>query len=155
MILDASVAAKWFLSDEDMIVEARSLRDALISERIRLAAPPTIWTEVGTGIVRAARRRLLDASDALALADQARELSRLIDVVRVDMAEIVRTALSVGIGANDAAYLAAALQQESSVITADQGMLERGRAHGYDVVWLGDVSLRDGVLVDTPQGYQG
>ena len=105
MILDASVAAKWFLSDEDMIVEARSLRDALISERIRLAAPPTIWTEVGNGIVRAARRRLLDASDALALADQARELSRLIDVVRVDMAEIVRTALSVGIGANDAAYL--------------------------------------------------
>lgn len=154
MILDASVAAKWFLSDEDMIVEARSLRDALISERIRLAAPPTIWTEVGNGIVRAARRRLLDASDALALADQARELSRLIDVVRVDMAEIVRTALSVGIGAYDAEYLAAALQQESSVITADQGMLELGRAHGYDVVWLGDVTLRDGVLVDTPQGYQ-
>jgi hypothetical protein len=23
-------------------------------------------------------------------------------------------------------------------------MLERGRAHGYDVVWLGDITLRDG-----------
>jgi hypothetical protein len=33
-------------------------------------------------------------------------------------------------------------------------MLEQGRAHGYDVAWLGDVTLRDGVLVDTPQGYQ-
>jgi hypothetical protein len=26
--------------------------------------------------------------------------------------------------------------------------------YGYDVVWLGDVTLRDGVLVDTPQGYR-
>lgn len=155
MILDASVAAKWFLSDEEMTLEALAVRDALVTERIRLAAPPAIWTEVGNGIVRAVRRRLLDATDALALADGARELLRLVDVVRVDMGEIVRTALTVGIGAYDAEYLAAALQQGSSVITADQGMLERGRAHGYDVVWLGDVALRDGVLVDTPQEYPG
>ena len=155
MILDASVAAKWFLSDEDMTIEALAVRDALVTERIRLAAPPAIWTEVGNGIVRAVRRRLLDATDAISLADEARELSRLIGVVRVDIGEIVRTALSVGIGTYDAEYLAAALQEGSSVITADQGMLERGRAHGYDVVWLGDVTLRDGVLVDTPQGYQG
>ena len=155
MILDASVAAKWFLSDEEMTLEALAVRDALVTERIALAAPPAIWTEVGNGIVRAVRRRLLDAADALALADDARALLRLVSVVQVDMGEIVRTALSVGIGAYDAGYLAAAVQQGSSVITADQGMLERGRAHGYDVVWLGDVTLRDGVLVDTPQGYQG
>ncbi len=155
MILDASVAAKWFLSDEEMTLEALAVRDALVTERIALAAPPAIWTEVGNGIVRAVRRRLLDAADALALADDASALLRLVSVVQVDMGEIVRTALSVGIGAYDAGYLAAAVQQGSSVITADQGMLERGRAHGYDVVWLGDVTLRDGVLVDTPQGYQG
>jgi predicted nucleic acid-binding protein len=153
MILDASVAAKWFLSDEDMTLEALAVRDALVTERIRLAAPPAIWTEVGYGIVRAVRRRLLRSDDAIALADQARELLRLVGIVRVDMSEIVRTALSVGIGAYDAAYLAAALQQGSSVMTADSGMLERGRAHGYDVVWLGDLTIRDGVLVDTPQGY--
>jgi predicted nucleic acid-binding protein len=82
-------------------------------------------------------------------------VSRLVDVVVVDTREIVRTALSVGIGAYDAAYLAAAQQRASTVMTADRGMLERGRAYGYDVVWLGDVTLRDGVLVDTPRGYQG
>jgi predicted nucleic acid-binding protein len=155
MILDASVATKWFLPDEDMTLEALALRDALMAERIRFAAPPAIWTEVGSGLVGAARRRRLDASDALALADQARLVARLVDVVVVDTREIVRTALSVGIGAYDAAYLAATQQRASTVITADRGMLERGRAHGYDVVWLGDVTLRDGALVDTPQGYQG
>jgi predicted nucleic acid-binding protein len=155
MILDASVATKWFLPDEDMTLEALAVRDAMIAERIRLAAPPAIWTEVASGVVGATRRRRLDASDALALSDQARLVSRLIDAVVVDMLEIVRTAMTVGIGAYDAAYLAAAQQQATAVMTADKGMLERGRAHGYDVVWLGDVTLRDGVLVDTPQGYQG
>jgi predicted nucleic acid-binding protein len=154
MILDASVAAKWFLSDEMLLVEARALRDALLSERIRLSAPPAIWTEVAIGLVRAARRRRMDPSDALLLADQAREVSRLVDDIVVEPREIVRTALEVGIGAYDAEYLAAARQMASSVITADRGMFERGRAHGYDVVWLGDVTLREGVLIDTPQGYQ-
>jgi predicted nucleic acid-binding protein len=71
MILDASVATKWFLPDEDMTIEALAVRDALVTERIKLAAPPAIWTEVGSGLVRAARRRRFDAEDALALADQA------------------------------------------------------------------------------------
>jgi predicted nucleic acid-binding protein len=155
MILDASVAGKWFLLDEDLIDEADALRDALLGERITLAAPPAIWTEVCNGLVRAARRGRIEVADADALADQVRGLARLIEGVVVDAREIVRTALSVGIGAYGAAYLAAARQTESSVITADQGLLERGRAHGYDVVWLGDVTLRDGVLVDTPQGYRG
>jgi predicted nucleic acid-binding protein len=154
MILDASVAAKWFLADESLLVEASALRDALLTERIKLSAPPAIWTEVANGLVRAARRRRIDSSTVFLLADQALEVSRLVDNIIVEPREIVLTALSIGIGAYDAEYLAAARQTGLPVITADQGMLERGRAHGYDVVWLGDVTLRDGVLVDTPQGYQ-
>lgn len=154
MILDASVAGKWFLADEVLIDEAHALRDALLLERIELAAPPSLWTEVSAGLVGAARRGRIDRADAVAFADQIRGLSRLIMNVDVEPREIVRTAFEVGIGAYDAAYLAAGRQLLSSTITADRGMLERGRAHGYDVVWLGDVTLRDGVLVDTPQGYQ-
>ena len=154
MIVDASVAAKWFLLDEDMVVEADALRAALLTERIKLAAPPAIWTEVANGLVRAAQRGRIEAAHAITLADHVGDVSWLVDVIAVDSRDIVRTALSVGIGAYDAAYLAASEQQASAVMTADRGMLERGRAHGYDVVWLGDVTLRDGVLVDTPQGYQ-
>jgi predicted nucleic acid-binding protein len=155
MILDASVASKWFLVDEELIDQADALREALLGDRITLGAPPSIWTEVSNGLVRAARRGRIEAPDAEALADQVRGLADLIEDVVVDAREIVRTALAVGIGAYDAEYLAAARQTGSAVLTADQGMLEHGRAHGYDVVWLGDVALRDGVLVDTPQGYQG
>jgi predicted nucleic acid-binding protein len=153
MILDASVAGKWFLIDEELIDEANALRDALLEERITLAAPPALWTEVSNGLVRAARRGRIEAVDAEALAERVRGLTPLIEDVTIDALDIVRTALSVGIGACDAAYLAAARQTRSSVITADEALVKQGRAHGYDVVWLGDIELRDGVLVDTPQGY--
>ena len=154
MILDASVATKWFLFDEAMVAEADALRDALLTGRIKLEAPVTVWTEVANGLARAVRRGRVEATQAINIADHIRDVSWLIDVVAVDPREILRTALSVGIGAYDAEYLAAGRQAGSSVITADVGMFENGRAHGYDVVWLGDVTLRDGVLVDTPQGYK-
>ena len=73
----------------------------------------------------------------------------------MDVEDAIDRALKVGIGAYDAQYLSLAAQLDESVITADRRLFDRGRAHGYDVVWLGDVTLRDGVLVDTPQGYQG
>jgi predicted nucleic acid-binding protein len=153
VILDASVAVKWFLLDEDLRLEAAAIRDALLDERIRLAAPANFWTELANAVVRALRRDRIDQARALALADHIQTVQPLLDGVAVDPHAILETALSVGISAHDAIYLAAADQIGSSVITADAWLHERGRAHGYDVVWLGDVTLRDGVLVNTPQGY--
>jgi hypothetical protein len=62
--------------------------------------------------------------------------------------------LTTGVSAYDAQYLHLGLHLDEKVLTADRRMFELGREYGYDVVWLGDVTLRDGVLVDTPQGYQ-
>ena len=155
MIVDASVATKWFVREDVLRPEATAVRDALIDERLRLAAPMILWTEVSNAIIRAARRERIDRNGVLALADLVQVVHPLIDGVAVEPRDIIHTAVSVGIGAHDATYLAAARLAMQSILTADLGMLERGRAHGYDVVWLGDVTLRDGVLVDTPQGYQG
>jgi hypothetical protein len=73
----------------------------------------------------------------------------------MDPAETVLTAVETDLNAYDAQYLSLGAGHGVSVLTADRRMLDQGREHGYDVVWLGDVTLRDGVLVDTPQGYQG
>ena len=84
-----------------------------------------------------------------------RHVRRIIGEEEVDSHESVRVALTTGVSAYDAQYLHLGVYLDEKVLTADHRMLEQGRAHGYDVVWLGDVTLRDGVLVDTPQGYQG
>lgn len=153
MILDASVAAKWFLPDEVLEVEARAVRTMMLAQSLTLAAPAILWTELAHAIVRAVRRDRIADGEARALGDNLLELQPLIDTVTIDPRDTIRTALSVGVGAYDAQYLALGARLGSSVITADRRLVELGRVHGYDIAWLGDISIEDGVLVDTPQGY--
>jgi predicted nucleic acid-binding protein len=154
VILDASVAVKWFLLDEELIKEARVVRDGILDDRLRLNAPAVLWSEVAQSVVRAVRRGRLDRTFARPIAQAIAEVKPLIGAVELDPVDTVVTALQTELNAYDAQYLSLGASQGVSVLTADVRMLQQGRAHGYDVVWLGDVALRDGALVDTPQGYQ-
>jgi predicted nucleic acid-binding protein len=153
MILDASVAVKWFLLDEELIQEARAIRDGILDDRLRLTAPAVLWSEVAHSVVKAVRRGRLDHTLARPIAQAIAEVKPLIGSAELDPVDTVVTAFRTDLSAYDAQYLAVGASHGVSVLTADVRMLEQGRAHGYDVVWLGDVTLRDGVLVDTPQGY--
>jgi predicted nucleic acid-binding protein len=155
LILDASVAVKWFLLDEDLIEEARTIRDALLDDQLRLTAPTVLWSEVTQSVVKAVRRGRLDRKAARSIAYAIAEVRPLLAAVDLDPVGTVLTAVETDLNAYDAQYLSLGAGHGVSVLTADRRMLDQGRAHGYDVVWLGDVTLRDGVLVDTPQGYQG
>jgi predicted nucleic acid-binding protein len=154
MILDASVAAKWFLPDETLESEARLVRDEALDDRLRLTAPSILWPEVAHAIVGAVRKKRFEAVQAREVSARFPRLRRIVDLADVDLEEAVDRALRVGVGAYEAQYLILTAKLGQTLITADRRLLERGTASGYDVVWLGDVTLRDGVLVDTPQGYQ-
>lgn len=153
MIIDASVAVKWFLRDEQLDAEAVLTRDAMLDDRIRAAAPSILWSEVAHAIVGAVRRQRLEENEARQLAARFIRVRPAIELDEVDPDEAVHRALRTGVSAYDAQYLILSAKLGQTVLTADGGLLEQGRAHGYDVVWLGDIALRDGVLVDTPQGY--
>ena len=154
MIIDASVAAKWFLTDEALTEHAALVRTAMVQRRVGFMAPSVIWPEVAHAVVRAVRRKRLDPEAAQAISGDIVDVRPLIRVAEVDPFTAIRTALATGVSACDAQYLRLGARFDLKVLTADERMVEQGRAHGYDVVWLGDVTLRDGVLVDTPQGYQ-
>jgi predicted nucleic acid-binding protein len=154
MILDASVAAKWFLPGEDLMDEARAVRQAMLDRSVALAAPIVLWSELANAVVRAVRRGRIEYERAISIASELFEVQPLIEPIDLDGHAAIRTALTTGLNAYDAQYLASAAGRGSSVLTADRRMFERCREYGYEVVWLGDVTLRDGVLVDTPQGYQ-
>lgn len=153
MILDASVATRWFLLDEDLMAEALAIRELMLDGRVRLVGPVVLWSEVAHAVVRAARRGRLDRTATATMTQAMRDVEPLVESIDVDTRDTVRTALLVDVSAYDAQYLALGAHLGSPVITADRRLFERGRAHGYDVAWLGDISTEDGVLVDTPQGY--
>jgi predicted nucleic acid-binding protein len=154
LILDASVAAKWFLRDEVLDSEAHLVREALLDDRVRASAPSIIWSEVAHAIVGAVRTNRVDPNEAREVSARFPRFRRIVDLAEVDLDEAVYRALRIGVSAYDAQYLILTARLGQSLVTADRLMFERGTASGYDVVWLGDVTLREGVLVDTPQGYQ-
>jgi predicted nucleic acid-binding protein len=155
VILDASVAAKWFLPNEELDGEAQLIRGLMLEDQLRVAAPSILWSEVAHALVGAVRQKRFDEFEARSVSARFAVVRTVVELSEIDPEEAVHRALSAGVGAYDAQYLTLARRLGQSVITADRRLHERGLAHGYDVVWLGDVALRDGVLVDTPQGYQG
>lgn len=150
MILDASVAVKWFLPDEDDVAEARHLRSAALTRSVELIAPDIIWAEVCQSLVRAVRRGRVERDAARAVVDDLIEVRPLVMDSAVDLRDAMRVALAVGVSAYDAHYLAVGARLGQPVITADRRLWERGRAHGYDLTWLGDIGIVNGVFVDTP-----
>ncbi len=142
------------MRDEVLDSEAHLVRDALLDDRIRASAPSIIWSEVAHAIVGAVRSKRLDPDDAREVSSRFPRLRRVVDLADVDLEDAVHRGLKVGVGAYDAQYLILTVKLEETLITADRRLFEQGSASGYDVAWLGDVTLRDGVLVDTPQGYQ-
>jgi predicted nucleic acid-binding protein len=149
LILDASVAAKWFLPDEPFLHEARAVRTAVLAEVVDLAAPATLWTEISNAIVRAVHRGRVDAELARQFAEQMVGLT-LVELVLIDARDTIDTALRLGLDAYDAQYLALGSRLARTVITADRRMFEVGRASGYDVAWLGHVRPEGRRLAYTP-----
>jgi predicted nucleic acid-binding protein len=134
--------------------EARAVRQAMLDRSIALAAPGVMWSELANAVVRAVRRGRIDYARAISVASEVVEVQPLVESVDLDGHATIRTALTTGLNAYDAQYLTAGARRALSVLTADRRMFDRCREHGYDVTWLGDITLRDGVLIDTPQGYQ-
>lgn len=147
MILDASVAVKWFLPDEDGATEALHLRSAALTRSVELAAPDVIWAEVCQSLVRAVRRGRMERDAVRAVVDDLVEVRPLITDGAIDPRDAIRVALSAGVSAYDAQYLALGARLGQPVITADLRMLDQGRAHGFEMVWLGDFA---GPVGDTP-----
>ena len=136
--------------DEELLHEARIIRDGILDDRLHLAAPAVLWSEVAQSVVKAVRRGRLDRMLARPIANAISEMRPLVTAVEFDPVETVATAFRTNLNAYAAQYLSLGADRGVSVLTADRRLFEQGRAHGYDVVWLGDIALRDGVLVDTP-----
>ena len=115
MIIDASVATKWFLPEED------SERALSLIAAGPLRAPALILTEVGNAIWKKLRRKELhEQLDTLA---RHADLSQVIDIVETGSGALVTRALELAFALDhpiyDCMYLALAESDGDVLITAD------------------------------------
>lgn len=123
LVVDSSVAVKWFLPDEAHGDRAWALLESHLAERVRLAAPDYMRIEV----LNALRHRRLNA-------DQVRRAAIALDGFSLTW-HTVSAALTVaavdiaarhGLTLYDAAFVALAVELDVELVTADRRLAGSG-----------------------------
>ena len=138
-VLDASVAAKWFVRHQEKDRDkALALRARHVEGRIRLIVPEFALLELVNAIRYSPRGTEADGATALELLEPLRlQIERLSwDLLRKTNA----IAWAYRIAMYDAAYVALAELQGFPLITADDALLKKMRGHSI-VVSLKDLNL--------------
>ncbi|AET31723.1 type II toxin-antitoxin system VapC family toxin [Pyrobaculum ferrireducens] len=125
LVVDASVVVKWALP-EPHHQEARKLRDDHLAGRVRASAPPCLWLEVASALRKYALRGIISrdkAVEALKLLHQTD-----IEIIDVEPARVLETALRLGVTVYDAAYISLAESLGVDFYTADEKLLNHTNA---------------------------
>jgi predicted nucleic acid-binding protein len=140
VVVDASVAAKWFLPEngEALVDQAAALLDQYDRKEIQFVVPDLFYVEIASAIwkaVRVGRVSRAFGDQALVLLTQ-REFAtvpslKLLDGAFQIAAEYERTVY-------DSLYVALAVQTKSQLITADERLANSLAAH-FPVKWLGAI----------------
>ena len=135
-VLDASVALKWLVPDEDLTEEAFRLRERYATGEIVFIVPDIFWAEIGNSLWKGMRQLRWSAetaeSAARSLAEQAFPTASSKSLFRLALDLAIKQERSL----NDSLYVALALQHSSQLVTADE-RLANALAARFPVKWLG------------------
>ena len=138
-VIDASVAAKWYLRDEDLLAEADRFRRQAQEGEASISAPHVSRHEVANTLATAIRSGRITEDQAWS------NLSAYIDLpVSLDedpewlLQAARQCAVRFGIAIYDAIYLALGDASGASVITADRKLYDLVRDDLTFVRWLGE-----------------
>jgi predicted nucleic acid-binding protein len=140
VIVDASVAAKWFLPEngEALMDQAAALLDQYDRREIQFVVPDLFYVEIASAIwkaVRIGRVSRAFGDQALVLLTQ-REFATIPSLKLLDGA--FQIAADYGRTVYESLYVALAVQTKSQLITADERLANSLAAH-FPVKWLGAI----------------
>jgi predicted nucleic acid-binding protein len=140
-VVDASVAAKWFLprTGETLADEAIELLRRYTDGQIRLLVPDLFWAEFANILWKAARqgRWARSAADEALRAMTTRNLPTAPSLILLD--EAFAIAMAFGRSVYDGLYVALAIHSKAQLVTADEWLANALAAH-LPVKWLGSLS---------------
>lgn len=137
LVIDASVALKWFLRDEKYGDRALGLLDRFVRGELELVAPSLMVYEVINGLVIAQRRGRIAEERVL------NSISGFIDlgITFVDIAgleaRVMHFCRVYDRSAYDASYLAVAEQQSLELVTGDERLYNSTKGKVGWVKWIG------------------
>lgn len=140
LVVDASVALKWQLDDEECVPQAIALRDDCLKKSIEMCAP-TLWLyEVTNGFIVASWRGRFPSAEVSQALDDLFALG--IKLRTPDPQRVAALALAHKITAYDSAYLASAEQENCDLWTGDVEFYHAVSKKLRWVRWIGEYPLQ-------------
>lgn len=138
LVLDASVAAKWFLpaTGETLTDEAAELLRRYAVGDFRFLVPDLFWAELANVFWKAVRQGRWSQSSAETALRAARDRNIPTVSAIVLMDDAFSIALSFDRSVYDSLYVAAAIAAKTHLVTADERLANALAAH-LPVKWLG------------------
>jgi predicted nucleic acid-binding protein len=141
IVIDASVALKWYLVDEEFSQKALSLLDKYVSNELDILAPSLLEYEVINGLVIARKRGRIQEEKILIAADGFISLELSLKGISLNYPKVIHYCKVCNRSAYDASYLALADEEKIPLITADRGLFNAVKKDLKWVNWLGDFTL--------------
>lgn len=136
VVIDASVALKWLMDDEECVGQALALRDDGLKTAKALYAPTLLLYEVINGLVVASRRGRLPTEE---IPGAVGDLLAIGVTMRTpDHRLITASALAHRLSAYDGAYVALAEQEDCELWTGDRALYRSLISTLKRVRWIGD-----------------
>jgi predicted nucleic acid-binding protein len=139
LVLDASVAVKWFLlSEEPWKIQAMGLLARYKANEFELVVPDLFWAECGNVLWKATRQ----GRSTLTEAEESLRRIKALGIPTVPSAALLERAFAIarqyGRSFYDSLYVALAASLETTLITADQRLANAVVGH-LPVKWLGEI----------------
>ena len=141
-IVDASVALKWHLRDEEYVRQADALFNTFTNGEAQLFAPSFIRYEVANAFLVASRRGRISLEDAR---EHLRDFLALPIYQAEDSNNLVSSAMELAsilnISVYDAIYVELARQISSGFVTADKNLYDRVQETSSETVWIENLQV--------------
>jgi predicted nucleic acid-binding protein len=133
-VVDASVALKWFLADEDARDGSLALLRS-ISGANRPVVPWLWFYEIGNALTVAVRRKRITLEQLNEILEMLEQMPIAIDSAdRIQLLRLPHLARKHGLTTYDAAYLDLALRENLPVATPDEALRKAALAEGVAVL---------------------
>lgn len=115
LVVDASVALKWYLPEPHTDAALR-----LLDDEVELVVPDLFFAEMGNALWKRWRRQDIDARTVADVLTALRVLPLAVRESRVLLDHAADLGMANGIAVYDALYLAAAAAEDARLVTADR-----------------------------------
>ena len=141
IVIDASVALKWYLADEEYSQKALGLLDNYVSNELDILAPSLLEYEVINGLVIAKKRGRIQEDKILMAVDGFISLELKLKNLSLYYPKVIHYCKVSNRSVYDASYLALAEDEKIPLITADKGLFNAVKKDLKWIIWLGDFNL--------------